>query len=189
MHVWILLLKLWPGPSDCPFPVPLLVLLLKFMVFSKSFHLFHLPACQDHPLLWAHGAASAHVSCCLSWLRRLDWRSSQGWLLVAPRGILPSTTMCRCMGLPCPWGIVGSDTLCSRPASVITVLLSADSSCRDQWKTSWVANLDSSLWTFRCFPESNVLTYKAVAPAVFAGLDKSRNACTLYLYYRAGLAL
>lgn len=82
-------------------------------------------------------------------------------------------------GLRCPWGIVGTGTLCSRPAPAITVLLSADSSCRDQWKTSWVANLDSSLWASQSFLESNVLMYKAVAPAVFAGLDKSRNACTL----------
>lgn len=93
MHVWILLLELWPGASDS-----LHFQSLSCVATEKSFHLFHLPACRDHPLLWAHGAASAHVSCCLSWLRRLAWRSSQGWLLVAPGGILPSTTTCRCTG-------------------------------------------------------------------------------------------
>ena len=78
---------------------------------------------------------------------------------------------------------MGSNTLCSRPAPVTAVLLSAASSCRDQWKTSWVANLDSSLWRSQSLPESNVLTYqnKAVAPAAFSGLDKSSNACTLWL--------
>lgn len=66
----------------------------------------------------------------------------------------------------------------------MTVLLSAASSCKGQWKTSWVANLDSSLWRSQSFLESNVLMYqnKAVAPAAFAGLDKSSNACTLWLY-------
>lgn len=191
MHVWILLLGLWPGPSDCPFPVPLLCRYWNLW-FSKSHFISStfLPAKITH-CCGLMGLPLHMYPAALSWLRRLAWRSSQGWCLWLQEEFCPPPPpqMYGGYGLPCPWGILGSGTLCSRPAPVITLLLGADSSCRDQWKTSWVANLDSSLGASWCFLESNVLMYKAVAPAVFAGLDKSRNACTLYLSYRAGFAL
>lgn len=185
MHVWILLLELWPGPSDSVHFQSLSCVATEIYSFLKVISSLP-PSCLPRSPT-AVGSWGCQCTCILLPVlaEKVGLEEFTGLVACGSRrnsALHHHVQMFGGYGLPCPWGTVGSVTLCSRPALVIAALLSADSSCRDQWKTSWVANLFSSLWAFQCFLDSNVLMYKAVAPAVFAGLDKSRNACTLYLY-------
>lgn len=128
---------------------PSLVLLLKFNGFLKVISSLP-PSCLPRSPT-AVGSWGCQCTCILLPVlaEEVGLEEFTGLVACASRrnsALHHHVQMYRGCGLLCPWGIVGSGTLCSRPAPVITVLLSADSFCRDKWKTSWVANLDSSLW-------------------------------------------
>lgn len=107
----------------------------KFLKFSKSLVSPLPPPCLlwYRPAVVAHGAA-ARASRCLSWLRWPTWRSLQGWTSWFQEEFSPLPPYAAIWGRRFPFlqGIVGSNALCSRPAPLMTVLLSAASSCRAQ---------------------------------------------------------